>query len=47
MNLPNHLNAADTAQLIQNMLKGDTAIPLPLQLQVAKLSALAQRIHAP
>ena len=47
MNLPNHLNAADTAQLIQSMLKGDTAIPLPLQLQVAKLSALAQRIHAP
>jgi anthranilate phosphoribosyltransferase len=47
INLPNHLNAADTAKLIQNMLTGDTAIPLPLQLQVAKLSALAQRIHAP
>jgi anthranilate phosphoribosyltransferase len=47
MNLPNHLNAADTAQLIQSMLTGVTAIPLPLQLQVAKLSALAQRIHAP
>jgi anthranilate phosphoribosyltransferase len=47
LNLPNGLNAADTAQLIQGMLQGDTPIPLPLQLQVATLSALAQRIHAP
>jgi len=47
MNLPNHLNAAGTAQLIQSMLTGDTAIPLPLQLQVAQLTRLAQRIHAP
>jgi len=44
MNLPNGLNARDTAQLIQSMLQGDTAIPLPLQLQVAKLTAMTKEI---
>ncbi len=47
MNLPNGLNASDTAQLIQAMLQGDTAIPLPLQWQVAKLSAMAQHLSNP
>ena len=47
MNLPNGLNAADTAQLIQTMLQGDTPIPLPLQLQVAQLSAMAQQLCHP
>jgi anthranilate phosphoribosyltransferase len=47
MNLPNGLNAADTAQLIQSMLQGQIAIPLPLQLQVAQLSAMAQQVSHP
>jgi anthranilate phosphoribosyltransferase len=47
MNLPNNLNAAETAQLIQSMLQGDTSIPLPLKLQVAKLSAMAQHVSQP
>lgn len=46
LNLPHHLNASETALLIQQMLSGESEVPWPIQSQVATITAIAQRLSS-